>query len=93
MNYWDANKSHLIILRKQGFIAVFIDYKECINHPHSYLVCVYKPDVGHLEIKNLRSALEKTGGKIFGEHGESSLIGIPPTTFCSKIKKYGIPNK
>jgi transcriptional regulator with GAF, ATPase, and Fis domain len=46
-----------------------------------------------LEINNLRNALEKTGGKIFGENGAASLVGIPPTTFCSKLKKYGIPNK
>jgi PAS domain S-box-containing protein len=47
-------------------------------------------ELQEIEIKNLKRALDKTNGKIFGKNGAARLVGIPPTTFCSKIKKYGI---
>ena len=36
------------------------------------------------------STLKKTNGKIGGEHGAAELLGVPPTTLHSKMKKLGI---
>lgn len=35
----------------------------------------------------LRHVLEQTGGKIYGDDGAAALLGMPPTTLQSKLKK------
>ncbi len=50
-------------------------------------------ELQHLEVKNLELALKKTNGKVFGENGAAKLLGIPATTFKSKLLKYGIDPK
>ncbi|MCH8567470.1 MAG: hypothetical protein LAT67_04375 [Balneolales bacterium] len=37
-----------------------------------------------------RHVLDITKGKIYGEDGAASLLGMPPTTFQSKLKKLGV---
>lgn len=39
---------------------------------------------------NIEAALAACGGRVFGEEGAASLLGIPPTTLASRIKKLGI---
>ncbi|MEK5745208.1 Fis family transcriptional regulator, partial [Acinetobacter variabilis] len=43
-----------------------------------------------LEIRNLNLAIKQCDGKIFGENGAATLLGINPTTLISKLKKLGI---
>jgi PAS domain S-box-containing protein len=43
-----------------------------------------------LEKINLENALKHCKGKIYGEGGAAELLGLKPTTFASKLKKYGI---
>jgi PAS domain S-box-containing protein len=43
-----------------------------------------------LEKVNLENALKHCKGKIYGEGGAAELLGLKPTTFASKLKKYGI---
>jgi transcriptional regulator with GAF, ATPase, and Fis domain len=43
-----------------------------------------------LEKVNLENALKHCKGKIYGEGGAAELLGLKPTTFTSKLKKYGI---
>ncbi|GJM36307.1 MAG: hypothetical protein DHS20C18_53080 [Saprospiraceae bacterium] len=50
-------------------------------------------ELTRLEIENLKIALKETKGKVFGEDGAAKLIGIPPTTLGSKLKKHGIDPK
>ena len=42
------------------------------------------------ERKHIRLVLEKVGWKIAGEHGAATLLGIPPSTLRSKMKRLGI---
>ncbi|MCK5312422.1 MAG: hypothetical protein KAJ62_09935, partial [Desulfobacteraceae bacterium] len=37
--------------------------------------------------KNTLNAIEMCDGKIYGKNGAASLLNIPPTTLCSRIKK------
>lgn len=43
-----------------------------------------------LEKTNLANALKHCQGKIYGEKGAAALLGLKPTTFTSKLKKYGL---
>jgi formate hydrogenlyase transcriptional activator len=43
-----------------------------------------------LERENIKMALRKTGGKVFGPGGAADLLGIKPTTLASRIKRWGI---
>ena len=38
----------------------------------------------------LERTLERTGGKVYGEDGAAALLGVPPTTLQSKIKRLGL---
>lgn len=42
---------------------------------------------------NLIRALEQCGRKIYGPAGAAALLGISPTTLCSRLKKYGISRR
>ncbi len=43
-----------------------------------------------LEKHNLENALAQCKGKIYGEDGAAQLLGLPPTTLASKLKKFAI---
>lgn len=43
-----------------------------------------------LERENLKNALAMTEGRIFGEDGAAALLGVPPTTLASRLKKLKI---
>ncbi|MDX1639708.1 MAG: helix-turn-helix domain-containing protein, partial [Balneolaceae bacterium] len=43
-------------------------------------------ELEQLERQNMIRALEATGWKVSGQDGAASLIGIPPTTFSSRMK-------
>ena len=40
-----------------------------------------------LSTKNIMNAIKVCEGKIYGKNGAASLLNIPPTTLCSRIKK------
>jgi transcriptional regulator with GAF, ATPase, and Fis domain len=42
------------------------------------------------ERENLRRALARTGGKIYGKDGAAALLGIKPTTLSARIRKFGL---
>jgi DNA-binding NtrC family response regulator len=42
------------------------------------------------ERRYLRRVLEHTGGKIYGPGGAAELLGLPPTTLQSKLRRYGL---
>lgn len=42
---------------------------------------------------NLIRALNQCGRKIYGPDGAAALLGISPTTLCSRLKKYGISRR
>ncbi len=42
------------------------------------------------ERENIRAALERTGGRIYGEDGAARLLGIKPTTLVSRLKSLGL---
>lgn len=43
-----------------------------------------------LEAHNIRAALQRTGGKIYGDEGAAALLGMKPTTLTSRIKSLDI---
>ncbi|MFO8024257.1 sigma 54-interacting transcriptional regulator [Thiohalophilus sp.] len=43
-----------------------------------------------LEINNIRLALQKSKGRIFGQTGAAELLNMKPTTLASRIKRLGI---
>lgn len=43
-----------------------------------------------LEHQNILRALTKSKGKVFGEQGAATLLGLKPTTLSSRMKKLGI---
>ncbi|WP_303928693.1 helix-turn-helix domain-containing protein [Desulfovibrio piger] len=43
-----------------------------------------------LERTNITNALQRCRGKIYGGDGAAALLGISPTTLCSRIKKFGL---
>ena len=45
------------------------------------------------ERAHVLAALSQTGGKIYGPEGAAVLLGLPPTTLVSRLRKYGIPPK
>ncbi len=46
-----------------------------------------------LEVQNIRAALQRAGGKIYGNNGAAALLGMKPTTLTSRIKALGIKTK
>jgi transcriptional regulator with GAF, ATPase, and Fis domain len=47
-------------------------------------------DLRTLEANNIRRALKRTGGKIYGSSGAAELLDMKPTTLASRIKSLGI---
>lgn len=60
--------------------------------PVSYLTdkVLTKRELEEFECKNMICALEKANWKVAGKDGAAELIGIPPTTFSSRMKTLGI---
>jgi transcriptional regulator with GAF, ATPase, and Fis domain len=42
---------------------------------------------------NIKAALAKTGGRIYGKGGAAELLGLRPTTLSSRIAALGIKRK
>jgi len=51
---------------------------------------VPEADVRRFERENLRAALQKTGGRVYGPGGAAQLLGVKPTTLASRLKRLGI---
>ncbi|MDX2176326.1 MAG: sigma 54-interacting transcriptional regulator [Candidatus Sumerlaeia bacterium] len=47
-------------------------------------------DVRAQQISNIRRALHQTDGRIYGPGGAAELLGIPPTTLASRVKRWKI---
>jgi transcriptional regulator with PAS, ATPase and Fis domain len=45
------------------------------------------------ERAHILAALSQAAGKIYGPEGAAALLGLPPTTLVSRLRKYGIPPK
>lgn len=50
-------------------------------------------EMRELETENIRKAIELSRGRIYGAGGAAELIGIKPTTLCSRMKSLGIRSK
>ena len=47
-------------------------------------------DLQRIEQHNIILALQRCNGKLFGEDGAATILGVKPTTLASRIKKLGI---
>jgi transcriptional regulator with GAF, ATPase, and Fis domain len=45
------------------------------------------------ERAHILAVLNQTNGKIYGSDGAAALLGLPPTTLVSRLRKYGLPPK
>jgi len=46
-----------------------------------------------LERRNVRAALKRSGGRIYGPQGAAQLLDLPPTTLSARIKSLGLKKK
>ncbi len=53
---------------------------------------VPEAEMSRRERDNMRIALKKTGGKIYGHGGAAELLGMKPTTLASRVQKLGLDN-
>jgi formate hydrogenlyase transcriptional activator len=42
------------------------------------------------ERRHVARVLARTGGRIYGEGGAAEILGLPPTTLQSRMKKLGV---
>lgn len=52
--------------------------------------------IGHFrqqEREHILKAIHQTNGKIYGPDGAAALLGLPPTTLVSRLRKYGFEPK
>ncbi len=47
-------------------------------------------EIRQREVENLKAALDRSGGKVYGKGGAAELLGLPPTTLSSRLKRLGI---
>jgi len=47
-------------------------------------------DIQNLEKDNLMRALRATGGRVSGDDGAATMLGMKPTTLSSRLKKLRI---
>lgn len=59
-------------------------------HPDTEPRVYTKEEMERMERENLVRALEASGWKVSGDGGAAALIGIPPSTFSSRMKSLGI---
>jgi len=50
-------------------------------------------EIKQLERNNILNALKNTNWKIFGKDGAAALLGIPPTTLTTRIKRMDLKNQ
>ncbi len=51
------------------------------------------PTLAEMEAAHIRTALARTGGRIYGPQGAAVLLGLKPTTLQSRMKKLGIERR
>ncbi|HJL16736.1 MAG TPA: sigma 54-interacting transcriptional regulator [Sandaracinaceae bacterium LLY-WYZ-13_1] len=51
------------------------------------------PTLTEVEIAHIEAALRRTGGKIYGDDGAATILGLKPTTLQSRMKKHGIDRR
>ena len=49
-----------------------------------------EPELLQLQKSNLLAALGSTGWRVSGPHGAAALVGLKPSTFADRMKKFGI---
>ena len=62
----------------------------CIVSPLVQAEIMTVETLKQLEIQNLKNAVQRCEGKIFGGDGAAELLGMNPTTLISRLKKYAI---
>lgn len=67
---------------------IFLPQQDKKDVPEAYAAKV--KTIAENERDHILSVLKRTKGKIFGEGGAAEMLGVPPTTLNSKIKKLGI---
>jgi transcriptional regulator with GAF, ATPase, and Fis domain len=60
------------------------------NEQNTDKTILTEPEVVQLQIKNIEKALKYCKGKIYGEDGAATLLGLKPTTLATRIKAWKI---
>ncbi len=53
-------------------------------------IVLSQQEMGRREHDNIRAALEKTQGRIYGSGGAAEILGMKPTTLAYRLKRIGI---
>ena len=84
-----------VILAQGSFLQ--FDWLQAANTPPAVLAAptdtpavLTSGELKRRERENLKAALARTGGKVFGPTGAATLLGMKPTTVISRIKALGL---
>ena len=58
--------------------------------PNDLAIVLTEGELRRLERSNLETALRIANGKVYGKGGAAALLGLPPTTFTDRIRRFGI---
>lgn len=80
----------IILSRSGAFHLDLPTQKERPNPSRSEPPSLTRSEFRELERENIKAALKKSGGKIYGRDGAAEILGMNPTTLASRITVLGI---
>lgn len=63
------------------------------TEPHEDAPILRDEELRALERDNLRRALDRAEGQIYGPRGAAALLGVPPSTMASRLRAHGLVAK
>jgi len=83
------------LIRSRGRDELPLDFPDEFSDPREVLD-LYEPvssfvSLDQMTIRHIKNALQRTGGRIYGEKGAARLLDINPNTLRSRMRKLGIP--
>jgi transcriptional regulator with GAF, ATPase, and Fis domain len=64
--------------------------KERVGQPPDGVDVIPEAEMRRRERANILAALRQSGGKIYGPGGAAEVLGLPPTTLASRIRRMGL---
>ena len=58
--------------------------------PNDSTIVLTEGEIRRLERSNLETALRIANGRVYGKGGAAALLGLPPTTFTDRMRRFGL---